>query len=321
MPDWLNHKGIEVPDATPSGEAGLKLKDDLIELADRAPYQTGADPDANDDDTAGFAAGSRWLNTSTAVMWVCVDPSTASAVWRTLYHRDDAALVLCPDDGSGERGLQIDSDGDARGTDAVDLQTIRANSTEVASGTRSFIAGGADNTADGDYSHASGQGNVANGEASRAEGAYANATLFGQTAQAGGKFSAVGDAQHGRYVLRNQTTNATQTELFLNGSSERLVLSNDTTWAFSILIVARRTDANDESAGYKVEGVIDRNATAGSTAIVGSVTKTVLAEDSSAWDVAVDADTTNGSLRIQVTGEASKTIRWVAVVQTAETVG
>lgn len=227
MPDWLNHKGIEVPDATPSGEAGLKLKDDLIELADRAPYQSDTDPTSSDDSDAGFEVASCWLNTTTAEMWVCVDPASGSAVWRSFYVRTTAGLILCPSDSSGQRGLQLDSDGDTRGTDAVDLQTSRANSTEVASGTRAFIAGGADNTASGDHSHCSGQGNVADGDLSRAEGAYANASLYGQTAHASGKFAAIGDAQHGRYVLRNETTNATQTEIFLDGSSEVLVLPDD----------------------------------------------------------------------------------------------
>lgn len=61
-----------------------------------------------------------------------------------------------------------------------------------------------------------------------------------------------------------------------------------------------------------------RDANAGTTALIGSVSKTVLAETNVAWDAAVSADTTNGSILIQVTGEAAKTIRWVAVVQTVE---
>ena len=109
--------------------------------------------------------------------------------------------------------------------------------------------------------------------------------------------------------------------MFLNGSNARMVLPNDSTWAFDILLVARRTNANDESAAYQVLGCIDRNASAGTTAIVGSITKTVIAEDTAAWDIDVDADTTNGSLRIRVTGEASKTINWVAHVRTVETTG
>jgi hypothetical protein len=86
-------------------------------------------------------------------------------------------------------------------------------------------------------------------------------------------------------------------------------------------VVARRTDADNESAGYEFAGVVDRNGSAATTAIVGTVMKTVLAEDTTAWDCAVTADTTNGGLAFTVTGEAAKTIRWVATVWTSEVTG
>ena len=38
----------------------------------------------------------------------------------------------------------------------------------------------------------------------------------------------------------------------------------------------------------------------------------------SAWVIDIDADTTNGSLRLRVTGAATTSIRWVATVETAE---
>jgi hypothetical protein len=122
------------------------------------------------------------------------------------------------------------------------------------------------------------------------------------------------------YVLSSQTTDATQTELFIDGTggSSRMVLADDSTWRFEIDVVARRTDANDEGAAYKFAGAIDRNTGVATTALIGSVAETIDAEDTAAWSVAVDADTTNGSLRIRVTGEAAKTIRWVAFVRTVQ---
>jgi hypothetical protein len=128
--------------------------------------------------------------------------------------------------------------------------------------------------------------------------------------------------QETTYVLVRETTDATQTEMFVRTTAtDRMVLTNDSTWRFEIDVVARRTDADGESASYKFVGCIDRNATAGSTALVGTVTKTVEQEDTAAWDVDVDADTTNGSLRIRVTGEASKTIKWAAFAKTIQIVG
>lgn len=237
---------------------------------------------------------------------------------------------------------------EARGIGAVDLQTGRINSSEVVSGRSSFAAGlgntvtgkssialgrsnavfsddsvafGAANVVESTGGAALGAVNTVDGPYSVAIGYYAKTTGSGQFAQAYGAFADAGDAQASVFVMRNSTSNATPTELFIGSGSERCGVSSDTTWFFDIHLVARRTDADDESAAYRFEGCIDRNASAASTALVGSVTKTVLAEDTAAWDADVDADTTNGALRITVTGEAAKTIRWVAFVRTVEVAG
>ncbi len=137
-----------------------------------------------------------------------------------------------------------------------------------------------------------------------------------------GDFSGAGDARTGQYVLREQTTNADVTEMFIDGSSVRLALADDTTWGFNIMVIGRRTDVDDEGAVYKFEGAIDRNSGVATTALIGAGgTKTVIDEDTAAWDTAISADTTNGSLKIEVTGEAAKSINWVAFVRTVETTG
>ena len=143
----------------------------------------------------------------------------------------------------------------------------------------------------------------------------------GHVSQHQGNFSTAGDARTRTLVLRQTTTNASPAKMYLNGSSLQMVLANDSTWHFEIHVVARRTDADDESAGYRITGVIDRNGSAATTALVGTTTTTVEAEDTSAWNVAVSADTTDGALAITVTGETSKTIRWVAFVRTVEVIG
>lgn len=164
---------------------------------------------------------------------------------------------------------------------------------------------------------------VGSGATASATGAYAlgdgtDSRLAGGYSFAQGKFVTAGDAQSGLYVLRNSTTNNTVTELFMNGSSTRLALPNNSVFCFDIFVTGRRTDATGGSAGYRFQGVMKRDANAGTTAMIGTVSKTVLAETNTAWDAAVSADTTNGSILIQVTGEAAKTIRWVAVAQTVE---
>jgi hypothetical protein len=134
-----------------------------------------------------------------------------------------------------------------------------------------------------------------------------------------GSFASLGDAAVVQYILRATTTNATQTEMLINGV-DRMVLANDSTWKFDISVVARRTDVNNENAAYTLRGCIYRDANAASTTIAGIVNKNVDAEQDLDWDVAADADTTNGSLRLQVTGEAAKTIRWVAFVTATQVV-
>jgi hypothetical protein len=173
-------------------------------------------------------------------------------------------------------------------------------------------------TAGGTNAVAVGSGASASATSAFAVGDGTDSRLAGGSAFAQGKFATAGDAQFGIYVLRNSTTNATVTELFMNGSSTRVALPNNSVFLFDIFVTGRRTDATGGSAGYRFVGVMKRDASAATTALVGSVSKTVVAETNVAWDATVTADTTNGSILIQVTGEAAKTIRWVAVASTTE---
>ena len=136
-----------------------------------------------------------------------------------------------------------------------------------------------------------------------------------------GSFSTAEDAESFNAVLRNSTSDGSQTELFINGSSTRLTLPNDTTWGFEVRVAARRTDSDGESAYFIFTGCIDRNTDASSTSLVGTVNSNIVARDSSAWAVAVDNDNTNGSLRVRVTGEAAKTIYWVGYVRIINVTG
>lgn len=165
-----------------------------------------------------------------------------------------------------------------------------------------------------------GSGSSAPADGSFAEGAGANAGIFGQKAFANGSFANPGDAQHGIYVLRNETTDATITELFLDGTggSQPLVVPDNSVVTFSVLIAGRRTDATGGGAGYKFEGVIMKDATGASVTFIGNPSKTILGETNAPWDASVIADTSNGALKITVTGQAAKTIRWVATVLTTE---
>lgn len=166
----------------------------------------------------------------------------------------------------------------------------------------------------------SGSQTLATAPDSLALGNQAVARYPGAVVSANGRFASPGDAQAGKYLLRTVTTTNTPTEAFFDGTggSVRLVLPDDSTWSFKATITAHRTDADDGHAGYTVQGVIYRKSGAGTVAFQGNPSKSVISESNTQWDINIIPDTTNGSLRVNVTGQTGKTIRWVALIETLE---
>jgi hypothetical protein len=193
---------------------------------------------------------------------------------------------------------------------------IGGGSSNTASSTRACVLSGSSNTAStGDSACViNGQQNTASGDYSTVRGLRGSAAFWGQHVISNGYFAAIGDAQAWETVLRASTTDATSTSLTLNGASQ-IVIPDNTTWAFDILITARRTDAADR-AGYRVTGVIARDVGAATTAVYG-VTTTVLYESDATWDATAIADTVNGRLTVRGTGAVGKSIRCVAHVRVA----
>jgi hypothetical protein len=237
--------------------------------------------------------------------------------------------------GSGHRvsgkwaGVFSGANNEASGVGA----TVFGGSNNDASGGNATVIGGSGNTASANYglagggaSTASEQYAVAIGERCTsakwhavAVGMYAVASFPSGITIGGGRFAADGDAQSTVVTLKRQTTDANAGELRAGYPTERLTLPNNTTWAFDGLVLARRADADNESAAWQVSGCIDRNGAANTTALVGTPTVTVLGDDSSgAWQLAVTADTSNGALKFGITGEAAKTINWVAQIRLAQ---
>lgn len=177
------------------------------------------------------------------------------------------------------------------------------------SGDYSFICGGLEHTLDSTYSTIVG-GQLATTRGVSYTEAFSNSSAY------------AGETQRAIYLAKGETTDATPFVLTADANSpstdNQVVLPDYGTYFFSISVVARRTDSAGESAAYKFEGCIDRQSDASSTAFVGTPVKTILAEDSTAWDVSISADTTNGALAITVTGETGKDIRWLAKIETVE---
>lgn len=190
---------------------------------------------------------------------------------------------------------------------------VAGGDTNVASGAGGTISGGASNTASATYSTISGgTTNAASGPNSIIPGgSNAVADKHGQLSHAAGQFAAAGDAQTFELVLRRATTDATASELFLDGASLRAAIPTNTTWAFHLHTVARDDQAaTAESAAWEVKGSISNDN--GTTALVAAVTSVTLADDTGGtWVHAVTADNVNDALIVTVTGEAARNIRWV----------
>lgn len=174
----------------------------------------------------------------------------------------------------------------------------------TASGAQAVVAGGHTNTADAQYSWCAG------GFKGLVRG------IIGAGVRGSGGFNRVnGDMQDRVFLLSHRSTNATQgTATTNNGAAStnnQVVLPNNSCFVVKGTINCRENATGDSSA-WEFTAFIKRGASAATTAMVAACTPTLIAQDAGAatWVVAVDADTTNGSLRCRVTGAAATNINW-----------
>lgn len=194
---------------------------------------------------------------------------------------------------------------------------VVGGSVNTANAANAFVGGGESNIASGnDSTIGGGDSNLASGpNAIIPGGLSAVADKHGQLSHASGSFASAGDAQTFELVLRRATTDATASELFLDGASLRAVIPINTTWAFHLHTVARDSlAATAESAAWEVKGVISNDN--GTTSLVAAVTSVTLADDTGGtWVHAVTASDANDALVVTVTGEAGRNIRWVSHIR------
>jgi len=178
--------------------------------------------------------------------------------------------------------------------------------------------------AQGEASHSEGLSSIAEEDYSHAEGAYSLAYLFAQHSHASGRFSSAGDAQHSKVVVRNTTTDTTTTEL-VSGVGNRIFVDDDRSINFTVDVVGRQVGGGAGTVGdsktWKIQGGIKRVGAVCSLIGANNVLGTTQDVGAAAWVVSVTAD--NGAqkaLKIDVTGEVNKTIRWVGSVHMAEVV-
>lgn len=101
-----------------------------------------------------------------------------------------------------------------------------------------------------------------------------------------------------------RTTDATVTTLYA------APITVNETMVFSGYVVARRTGgsagATNDGAGYRVEFCAKN--TAGTAALIGAGSVTVLGESQAGWDCTLSAS--GGTVRVRVTGAANNNVTW-----------
>lgn len=114
------------------------------------------------------------------------------------------------------------------------------------------------------------------------------------------------------------TSNATPTEIFIDGiSSNRHILTANQTDAFFLRVVAR-DDTNNKSKVWKIEAAAQRDGSNNSS-LVGSASVDVVTQSDTLgggsgtdlWSISVSVNDSDESFRITVTGQALTTIGWV----------
>jgi hypothetical protein len=183
--------------------------------------------------------------------------------------------------------------------------------------------GGSIASATGTNSVAIGNGASAQSNNSIALGEYSVSRHTGAVMQSAGRFVVSGDAQIGSYILKAVTTTNMARQMYLDGptGTTALTIPDNSTWTFKITVTAHRSDVNDGHAGYLIKGVIYRGSGVGTTAMQGFTNVEIISRSNPSWTINTTADNVNGCLAITVSGESSKTIRWLAHIETVEITG
>jgi hypothetical protein len=314
---------------------------ELINIKGKASanFEIGPESGSAGGTLRGLTIGGYPAGASTIVGWAQFRPNTSTGVLEAFY--------LGPIADSTVTG------GNARGTNSVDLQTVRTSASQVCVAQRSVIGGGERNTIEvfssvsvigGGYQNSitgfgyysviaggylntlsgspysvigGGRENTVTTEIGIIPGGVgASTTRYCQESTASGMFAAAGDAQTVRLRARIKTTDATPSTLMLDGSAKRFTIPSGKIMFCDILVSGIKSDGS-AAACYKRKVAIKN--VGGTTSLVGTVEAIGTdIEDDVLTDVVITADNTNDALDISVTGIAGETWRWVAVVEGLE---
>ncbi len=236
--------------------------------------------------------------------------------------------------GSKAFSAQIDSHSSSyggQGANSIALgmnaRAAAGNSVAIGSRAQSVNSSIALCTSYANYGNNAGGGNsICIGDGSSATRTSSVAIGYGAKSDIDGKFvyasrsfgdgNAEGSSQGGWFILVSDTTDATPEAMTTTkssaGSSNQVVAKTDTCITFSGTIVAMQNGAQSYGS-WEIRGLLVNDG--GTTTLPVSNVSEI---GSSGWKVSLRADNTNNALTVQITGEASTNIRWVANIQTAE---
>lgn len=238
--------------------------------------------------------------------------------------------------------------GNSRGSASVDLQMQRSQATQVAAATFSCLLAGSNCTIDpiaGYSTIASSAGTSvtasrsfavsclsktisgsdsfslnSNISASHCLGIHGIADRRNMFAQGSvgsiSGFSSSERAQSVQFILKGRTVNATPAELIIHTSTYLTIPENVALFGTVEICAIEETNAT-EAAHYLRKFAIQN--LGGTTTLIGSVTTVGTDYESDAgYDVSITADDASDYLKIEVTGDSAKTLRWVATVRGTE---
>lgn len=245
----------------------------------------------------GLTLGCYPAGTATIVGWAQFRPNASTGALEAFY--------LGPIADSTATG------GNARGTNAVDLQSTRSTAAQVVSGnnslgsgTRNTISGtncggiGVDNVVSGNNSFTAGNTNSVGHDNSSAFGVFAATRMSGMRVVAQDSYDSQGAAQLIEATNKNKTTSATPVNW-------DLPLTSGNTYHFNLLVAGVKSDGAAIACYTRRISAIN---IAGTVTILNSQTIGTDYEDNASTDLTVSASGSN--VRVSVTGIAAETWRW-----------
>lgn len=146
-----------------------------------------------------------------------------------------------------------------------------------------------------------------------------NSSLNSQQSQfiiSNGYFSVAGDAQNAVFILRGQSSDDSETELFLDGQSARFILEDNTSYFFNCQFIGRAE--NGDTVIMHVNGGAKRGNSANSVTLLGRPHVHIIHDEIGVGDVQFSVSSSNGSLKFHAIGKVATNIRWLGKVDLSQ---